>query len=222
MKLADTKTKAIRLRQKGFSLLEISKELHIAKSTASLWVRQISLSEEAQIKLIQKQTLGQSHAVNVKRAAREEQIKLMQQNATEMMQTVPYSQTFSKIYCALLWWCEGNKNESFVRFTSSDETLIGNFLQVFRQGFLLDESKFRGLVHIHTYHDDEIQKAYWSKVTKIPLKQFHKSFQKSNTGKRKHENYQGCIAVTYYDAKIAKELEAIYNAFTVYIPRGIR
>jgi len=47
------------------------------------------------------------------------------------------------------------------------------------------------------------------------LSQFQKSFQKQNSGKRKHEDYQGCIAVTYYDAKIAKELEAIYNAFTI-------
>lgn len=31
--------------------------------------------------------------------------------------------------------------------------------------------------------------------------QFHKSYQKTNKGIRKHEDYQDCIAISYYDAK---------------------
>ena len=218
----ENKNKAINLRKQGFSLLEISKKLHIAKSTASVWLRPIELSATARDKLSQKQSLGRNNAIQTRLNSRKNQIASFQAEALESLKKVPYSPFLAKIFCTLLWWCEGNKNESFVRFTSSDITLIQNFLHVFRTGFSLDEKKFRGLVHIHSYHNDDKQKAFWSKVTKIPLTQFHNSFQKANTGKRKHENYQGCVAVTYYDAKIAKELEAIYNAFTLQIPRGIR
>ncbi len=211
------KIRAIKLRKKGFSLQEISQSLNIAKSTASLWLQKIPLSEEAMKKLAWKEILGQSKAVSSKKQIQEKQLQVIQYNAADLIKTINYSPSSAKIFCALLWWCEGNKKDSFVRFTNSDETLIKNFLYVFRQGFSLNEDKFRVLVHVHAYHNDEQQKLFWSKVTKIPLSQFHKSFQKTSTGIRKHDNYQGCIAVTYYDAKIAKELEAIYNAFTLKI-----
>lgn len=127
----------------------------------------------------------------------------------------------AKLLCALIWWCEGNKNETFVRFTNSDPTLIHIFLYTLRKGFHLDEGKFRALVHIHKYHNDERQKLYWSSITKIPLSQFYNSYKKSSTGKRKHIGYQGCIAISYYDSKIANELEAVYNTFTQIIG-GVR
>jgi hypothetical protein len=49
---------------------------------------------------------------------------------------------------------------------------------------------------------------------KAKINQFHKSYRKNNTGKHKREGYPGCIALTYYDVKIANELKAIYNVFT--------
>ncbi len=209
------KIKAISLREEGLSLQEISEKLNIAKSTASLWLRSVSLSEANKTRLAQKQNVGRLRATQVRGQMRQKQIDLFQEDASRMLENIPKSPALAKIFCSLLWWCEGNKNESFVRFTNSDSTLIQNYLKTFRQGFALDESKFRVLVHVHSYHDDEQQKLFWSKVTGVPLGQFHKSYQKLNTGKRRHEDYQGCIAVTYYDAKIAKELEGIYNAFTV-------
>ena len=140
--------------------------------------------------------------------------------AYEIIKNIPLSKNHIKLCCALMWWCEGNKNSSFLRFTSSDATLIGNFLSLLRGGFMLDESKFRALVHLHAYHKEDTQKKFWSQVTKIPISQFHRSFQKKNSGKRTKENYPGCIAVSYYDVTIARELEALYNEFTK--SRGVR
>lgn len=218
--IVDLKLEAISLRKKGFSLNEISKKLHLAKSTTSIWLSKIELSPKAQKRLAQKQILGQYKSVLVKRKKRELEKEVLGDIAYQMISNIDQSKDLYKLYCALLWWCEGNKNSSFVRFTSSDSSLIQNFLFTFRLGFALDETKLRVLMHLHSYHDEDTQKDFWSKVTKIPKTQFHKSFQKENTGKRWNENYPGCIAVTYYDAQIAKELEAIYNAFTTH--RGVR
>ncbi|RJQ37342.1 hypothetical protein C4559_03825 [Candidatus Microgenomates bacterium] len=178
------------------------------------------MSPSAQKKLFNKQILGQYKTVLLKRKLKEKQKNILKKEAFKIIRTIPRSRSFTKLCCALLWWCEGNKDNSMVRFTSSDETLIKNFLYLLRSGFKIDESKLRVLVHLHTYHIDIKQRKFWSEVTGIPLKQFHKSYQKANTGKRQHENYQGCIAVTYYDAKIAKELEALYNVFSTF--RGVR
>ena len=173
-----------------------------------------------QKRLQQKQILGQYKTVLLKKELRKHIRKQYEKYALRSIKTIPWSKELMKLCCALLWWCEGNKNSSFVRFTSSDNTLIENFISLLRNSFVVDESKFRVLVHIHSYHNDDAQKKYWSKITGIPLSQFHKSYQKTNTGIRSKENYQGCIALTYYDARIAKELEALYNVFTH--SRGVR
>ncbi len=209
------KNEAIHLRKIGFSLKEISEKLHIAKSTASDWLENITLSKSAQNRLAKKQILGQYKSILIKKEKNKREKYARSELAIRMVQSTPQSPEMMKIYCALLWWCEGNKDMGLVKFTNSDPTLIQNFLFTLRSGFALDELKFRVLVHIHAYHHDEKQKKFWSTITNIPLNQFNRSYQKANTGKRKHSDYQGCITVTYYDAKIAKELEAIYNAFTL-------
>ncbi len=216
----ETKEKAIELRKKGYSLREISEQFKIAKSTASAWLSSINLSMSAQKKLEKKQILGQYKTVLLKRKLKSLRIKADEEKAYGLVKNLSLSQGYIKLSCALMWWCEGNKNSSFLRFTSSDVTLIKNFLSLLRKGFALDESKFRALIHIHAYHNDQKQKAFWSQATQIPLNQFNKSFKKMSTGKRTKENYPGCIAVSYYDVRIANELEAIYNQFTKF--RGVR
>lgn len=216
----ELKDKAKSLRRRGYSLKEISEKLHISKSTSSIWLSSIELSKTAHNRLERKRTLGPYKAMLYKKKLKEQQRELALNKAGKDIRNVSFSKSFFKLSCAFLWWCEGNKETSYIRFTSSDPTLIQNFLYTFRSGFNLDESKFRSLVHLHKYHNDEVQKRYWSGVTNIPLRQFNSSFIKQNTGKRTKQGYPGCIAICYYDAKIAKELEAIYNAFT--LNRGVR
>jgi len=81
----------------------------------------------------------------------------------------------------------------------------------------VDETKFRALIHLHEYHDESKQKKFWSDITKISENKFQKSYLKINTGKRIKENYPGCISIKYYDAKIFKELKALYKSFYKYI-----
>ena len=112
-----------------------------------------------------------------------------------------------KIICSLIYWCEGGKNDGGrVNFTNSDPQLMRYFLKIFRKSFSLSENKFRALLHIHEYHQEKKQIRFWSKVTKIPIKQFSKSFHKKNTGKNTRAGYPGCLSVRYYDSKIQKEL----------------
>ena len=79
------------------------------------------------------------------------------------------------------------------------------------KGFVIDEGKFRALIHLHDYHGEEKQINFWSKITRIPRKQFFKSYRKPNTGKRIKKDYPGCLAISYYDAKVAKQLWAYYK-----------
>jgi len=160
MSRLDSYNQAIHLRKQGFSLQEISSKLNISKSTASIWLRNFKLSDLAKKRLLKREKIGRINALTARQQSLEVQLKRIQENALANMEKVPRSISLAKVFCALLWWCEGNKNESFVRFTSSDSTLIKNYLSSFRIGFRLDEAKFRVLVHIHSYHNEIKQKKF--------------------------------------------------------------
>lgn len=205
---------AIKLRKLGYSIKEVSEEMGIAKSTSSLWLRDIKLSLQAEKRLEERRVIGQykSRASILAKAEKQKNIRL--KRAQQTLSNLIISKELAMLCCSLLFWCEGNKgtNDRFVRFTNSDPKLVKLFLSFLRTGFAIDETKFRILMHLHTYHDEIKQKNFWSKNTNIPSSQFHKTYWKLNTGKKKHKDYQGCIAISYYSSELAKELSALYNS----------
>lgn len=98
--------------------------LNIAKSTASAWLTNIPLSSEAQDVLAKKQILGQYKSILIKKETKRKERETREKIAIEMLSFVKLTKQQMKIYCALLWWCEGNKDIGFVKFTNSDPTLI--------------------------------------------------------------------------------------------------
>lgn len=206
------KEKAINLRKRGYSLKEISNLLGIAKSTSSLWARGIILSNPAKGRLKRRGILGQYKSALIKTKKRREYLKNLRLNIRLGLRRIRKTKEIYRLLSAILFWCEGNKNDvSFVRFTNSDPEMVGCFLNLLRKAFDINESKFRALIHLHSYHNEEKQIDFWSKITRIPKKQFYKSYQKKNTGKRIKADYPGCVAISYYDAKVAKDLWAYYK-----------
>ncbi len=213
----ETKEKAKRLRKRGFSIKEISKKLGTAKSTASVWSSNIKLNSKAQKRLEKRRILGQYKTQQIKKLQKEEILKEYSLKASKEISKINLDRSIYKLLCAIFYWCEGTKADDSVRFINSDPVMISTFLKLLRNSFNLDEKKFRALLHFHDYHDENKQKIFWSEITKIPIKQFNKSYLKSNTKKRIRDNYQGCIAIYYYDHSIAKEITALYNSFAKHI-----
>lgn len=199
--------KARRLRERGHSFKEISDKLGISKSTASLWSHDIILNDEAVKRIESRGIVGRRKGIetNIKKRAKEQgQIDVRVYNR---LKSIPKNLD-SLLELALVYWCEGAKNKSCnsVIFTNSDPALIKYFLMKLRSSFALDEKKFRCLIHLHEYHNEERQLKYWSEVTKISKSQFNKSYMKPHTGKNKRDGYPGCLTVRYFDSKIYKEI----------------
>lgn len=205
--------KAIILRKEGYSYKEISKELKIAKSSAYLWCRLIKLNEKAKKRISGRMAIGIKRAKEVLKAKKETVIKIVSDNSNDYLLLTKSNKKINKLLCSFLYWAEGEKNRNAVVFINSDPIMIKCFLTLFRSSFILDEQKFRGLVHVHEYHNEIEIKNYWSKITNIPLSQFSKSYLKPHTKKTIREGYKGTISIRYYDYKIALELGFIYNRF---------
>lgn len=218
IRLKEKYLKSVELRKKGFSLTEIKQRLKISKSTASLWLRDIELPVAALERLAKRGILGMVRSKKVREERRKAFEKLLKERAFRILKNTLLTKNHFKIICALLFWCEGGKEvKSGIRFINSDSCLIKTFLILLRKSFQLNEKKFRVGLHLHQYHDEEKQKKYWSKITKIPLNQFIKVYWKSNTGKRIRIDYPGCATIYYHNTKLAKELTTIYKVFSEFL-----
>jgi len=206
--------KAKLLRIKGYSLKEIANLLNVAESSASAWVRDVPLSKIAKNRLLKKIKLGQFVAAENKKA-RTRALELEYfNNAKEFVEGVEINESYAKLLCAAIYWCEGAKNNrrGGVEFMNSDPQLIKTFLHLFKTSFDVDVNRFRLLVHLHSHHNIGTEIDFWSKITKISKEQFQKPYIKQNGGKRIRDNYHGCLSLRYYDTKIFRQLLAMSKA----------
>ena len=106
-----------------------------------------------------------------------------------------------------LYWCEGTKNHSKtaggkkVELVNSDKYLIIAFLK-FLRCLNIDENRLRGKVKIHKNQNIVQIEQYWSHISKIPLKQFHKPIIRNYDNNNK--NSVGTFTVIYSSTKLWK------------------
>jgi len=209
------KRKAFQLRQSGHSIKEIAKKLQIAISTSSVWLRQVEISQIGKNRMVKHKELNRYKMSQKWIEKRQNQYSLNYKNAQNLLREFNLEdKNLSRIICAILFWAEGNKDFSHIRFTNSDPTMISSFLKYFRQSYNLDEAKFRACIHLHEYHNSSEMHSYWSNITNIPLGNFRKAYIKPHTGIRKKSDYKGCITIYYFDSLIAHQLQALYNAIS--------
>lgn len=210
----DLEVKAKKLRKEGYSIKELKEILKVSKSTLSRWLQDVELSFEARRRLEENYTKGQLNSQEVIKRKTEQKNFEAESFAIDLLKNSDISNNISLLLCAMIYQCEGNKSiKDSVTFTNSDPALIKTFVYLFRKSFNLDERKFRVLMHLHDYHDECIQKKFWSKITGVPISQFLKTYNKVNTGVYKKENYQGCIQIRYRDVTIGRKLQAVAKTF---------
>ncbi len=209
----EEKLRAVALRSKGYSVNEIVANIGVAKSSVSVWVRNVPMGDKQRLRLLTKITLGQLKSAENKRQRTKDLLSDYRNEAERKLKKINL-ESFDLFICALMYWCEGAKDLSHgINFINSDPRVIKSFLTLLRKSFSLDESKFRVLVHLHEYHNERKQIDFWSNITNIKKSQFIKSYQKPHTGKRIRENYQGCAAVRYHSNDLAKRLLSTAQVF---------
>ena len=210
----DLQIKAKELREEGYSIKELKEILGVSKSSISIWVRNVELSDKAKGRLRNNYTKGQlASQKTIKEKTTQKNIEASN-FAVNLFKKVGLSSKINLLLCALLYQCEGSKDiKDAVTFTNSDPELIKTFLFLFRKSFRLDENKLKILMHLHDYHNEKVQKDFWSKITKVPTERFLKTFNKKNTGLYKKEGYQGCIQIRYHDVYIGRKLQAVAKMF---------
>lgn len=172
--------KAIKLRTEGFSIFEIAKKLGVAKSSVSIWVRDVHLNDY-QLKTLR----DNSHSlatIEKRRVSRLNNELTKRQIIVNLAENEIGSLTKRELWLigVMLYWAEGGKTQRMVRFSNGDPRLIKIMMKFFREVCEVPEHKFRGYIHIHPHLNSIKAETYWSNVSLIPNDQFFKTYRKKN------------------------------------------
>lgn len=196
------------LRKQGYSYGQLTKELKVPKSTLHEWIRGVKrpakFSRLDRIRWIKEiQPLG---AQGNKRK-REKIVSQIIKEAKNEVSKIQINHETRKAILSLLYWAEGTKVRGALQFANTDPKLILLFINLLRQCYKLDESKFRIRLHLHYYHKVKEIKAYWSKLLSIPTNQFEKIYRKSRSKEKKfRRNYGGICFVKYYNVYLKEKI----------------
>lgn len=193
------------LRQEGRSYSEIIKEVDVSKSTLSLWLRDIPLTSK-QLESLQGRNKSRFLGSKASQKKRIELTKkIITEAGTEAKVLIKDNLFLSGL---MLYWAEGTKRgEEMVAFSNSDPNMISLIMRWFREVCLVQEDRFRVQIHIHSLHKKEEIKSYWSKTTKVPLRQFHKLIvKKTSLSHRKQPLYEGTCSIRVYDKCLFRKI----------------
>jgi len=205
MRLND-KIKAIKLRKKGKSYSFIKQTLKVSKSTLSEWLKNIELNKKQQEKLLKGLEISRYAAAKAKRDKRIEQTKEIIKIGEKEFPFLINKPLF--LIGLSLYWAEGDKNElERVKFTNSDPRMITFMMKWFKEICEVPQEKFRIALHIHNLHSRKNVVKYWSEITRIPKKQFHKLYIKPTALKyRRNILYNGTCAIIVNDKKLFRKI----------------
>lgn len=206
----DLKLRAQKLRKNGLSVKEIEKELRVSRSSVSLWVRDIKLTDKQLKKLYLNRNTGRLKgsiiaAMNKIRTREKLTEKLLQEGVDEIGNLSKRDRFIAGVS---LYFAEGSKSDRSVSFSNSDPLAIKFMVDWFRCFCNVPESKFRINIYIHDNLDEMKAKKFWSRLTNISLDQFGKSYiVKNNPNRlRKTKHINGILRITVSNANLHRKI----------------
>lgn len=190
------KNRAIELRHSGKSYKDILNVLNVSKSSLSLWLKDLPLTEEEKVVLkhrkdsnISRGRIKSATANRKNRLLREKEQFLLAQGEFDIFKVDPLF-----LIGVGLYWAEGSKRDNTFQFTNSDPEMI-SFMIRWCAKYLGISARFVAChLYLHQPYAHEHCEEYWAKISGIPLENFRKTVYKStNSDFKKRPNYKGCL-----------------------------
>jgi transcriptional regulator with XRE-family HTH domain len=197
----DLRERAVELRKQGWSYREIREELNVSKSSLSLWLRDVVLTEEQEQRLAQLRAIGQTRAARTIQARRLARQQATIEGARSQVQQITEGELF--IAGVVAYWAEGSKPKLWrsgenVTFCNSDPGLILLFLRWLE---LMSISRDRAVCSLMIHESADVSHAmqFWLEATGLPAEQFRRPVLKTHKPKTNRKNvaeqYHGCLSV---------------------------
>jgi len=192
--LTELQKKAIKLRKRGLSYGEIKKQIDVAKSSLSLWLKNIELKPEHKARLYTKHIQFLNLGSKSQKERRAKEVAEIIKNAEEEI-ICPLPFDVYRLMGAALYWAEGSKN-GLCQVTNSDPRLICFMVKWIGKMFSIPPKNLKARLNIYPQQSEKQIKKFWSEITGIPVERFGKSFVKPlSTGFKKNNLYYGTIKI---------------------------
>lgn len=201
----DKREEVVRLRKKGFSYSEIRQIIHVSKSSLSLWLKDIILTDEQIKRLRRKGEVARSLG---SKALKDERIKRQKRIIGKAISEVkPLDISDLWLVGVMLYWAEGAKQKEYhpsqrVCFSNSDPAMLIVFLCWLRRCLCINAEDILFEIYIHeTYKKtrEELSR-YWSGITGFSLDKLRTVYYKKNRvhsyRKNRGENYHGVLRIS--------------------------
>ena len=201
--------RARELRKEGESIIVIAKNLEISKSTISAWCRDIVLSEEQVLRLLNNKVLGlrkgQLKGALVQKMRRLARIEGYAQEGYKKFENFTSDQFF--VAGLALYLAEGRKTQRVV-FTNSDPRVIKFMLKWFKEFFKISSDRISFYVYINEIHKyrEKIVVDYWSDYLKVSLPHFKRVTFIKSIQKKVYENHNTHYGTLHCEVLKSKDL----------------
>lgn len=193
------KEEAIKLRKQGLSYNEILQEVSVAKSTLSVWLKDIGLAKAQKQRLTEKRRAAQQKAQQACRDIRVTREAAIIEAARQEVGSISRREFW--LIGSALYWAEGSKQKpnlvsQKVSFNNSDPKMILLFDKWVREFCERDKNGLIYSIYIHTTGDVDRAKKFWSTLlgTSIEKVYFKKGNPKTNR-KNTEESYYGLLRI---------------------------
>lgn len=176
------------LRADGWALQDIADELGVAKSSASLWCRDVDPGPRP------KRRVPRDRPPNVLQRRKQAEIERLAAEGVARIGSL--SERDLLIAGTALYAGEGAKGGGEVALANTNAAIISLHCRWLRHFFDPDEVRLRVRVQLHEGLDLETASAFWAQVTAVPRGQFHSPARVPARGApTKHP--MGCASVRY-------------------------
>jgi len=204
--LVQEKERAIALRKKGLSYRDILTEVNVAKSSLSLWLKDLPLTKNEKYALKNRKDANISHG-RIKLAGILSQRRLEREAVWFKEAQIDFHKNISNSLFQVgitLYWAEGTKRSNQWNFINSDEDMLNIMLDWLDHFSKYSRKNIRVRLYMHKLYAHESCEAWWQKQLSVPASQFSRTVYKpSGKGIKKRPQYKGCLRI---DVPKSKEL----------------
>jgi hypothetical protein len=212
------KEKARTLRKKGLGYNEILKHIPVAKSTISLWVRDIRLTEDQRRKLYDRQDSSMKGIKTIQNFFWRLRCESFEQGIT-LHHTYKDQPDF--IGGLMLYWAEGNKQRRF-GFTNSDSAMIALMVRWLEKYLEIPSKNLYISCNIHSGQNEQMIIKFWKNVTSIPQQNFKKNFIKpEGSGYKRNLLYNGTARIGIIGKGSTYKLFVVLGALAAHIKTSL-
>lgn len=194
--------------EEGLSVKSIARKLAVSASSVSCWVKDIVLTDEQQIRLLERSNKVKMSATRGMIEKYKEIRKIAQEEGRQKAKAKDW---LHSVGC-MLFWAEGSKNRNSIKFVNTDVEMMKLFTRFLRESLHVKNEEIRARCTCYTNNGIDVKEIekFWQKELALTSNNFTKStvnlVPKSSKQFRKTRHKYGTCSISVHNTRLTQEV----------------